>query len=271
VGTSIPSELLLKLIHATPEQLAVVERALMLAPDPPTLNGNASLGEIQLMFCELRREIVALREIVAAAPRPISPGVASGTRSFVRCGDFWKVIFDGHELHVEHSLGARYLDYLLHHPNQPISAYLDYLLHHPNQPISAFELELTIAPEKASARAVNSFGARNDSDAVRRSLRELDRLRAERDEAEQDGHYGKAAQLDAEIEALEAQLKAGRGQRKHDTGERARNNVRKAIGAVLRSLRSGDAGQKAFAAHLSQFVSTGYTCMYQQPPGSEWA
>jgi hypothetical protein len=256
VGTSIPSELLLKLIHATPEQLAVVERALMLAPDPPTLNGNASLGEIQLMFCELRREIVALREIVAAAPRPISPGVASGTRSFVRCGDFWKVIFDGHELHVEHSLGARYLDYLLHHPNQPISA---------------FELELTIAPEKASARAVNSFGARNDSDAVRRSLRELDRLRAERDEAEQDGHYGKAAQLDAEIEALEAQLKAGRGQRKHDTGERARNNVRKAIGAVLRSLRSGDAGQKAFAAHLSQFVSTGYTCMYQQPPGSEWA
>jgi hypothetical protein len=256
VGTSIPSELLLKLIHATPEQLAVVERALMLAPEPPTLNGNASLGEIQMMFCELRREIVALREIVAAAPHPMAAAFASATRSFARCGDFWKVLFDGHELHVAHSLGARYLDYLLHHPNQPISA---------------FELELTIAPEKASARAVNSFGARSDSDAVRRSLRELDRLRAERDEAEHDGQYGKAAQLDAEIEALEAQFKAGKGPRKHDTGERARNNVRKAIGAVLRALRSGDAGQKAFAAHLSQFVSTGYTCMYQQPPGSDWA
>jgi hypothetical protein len=205
------------------------------------------------MFCELRREIAAVREIVAA--RPLEMGQSTnGVRSFARHGAFWKVMFDGNELHVAHSLGARYLDFLLHHPNQPISA---------------FELELAIAPEKAAARAVNSYGQGNENDALRRSLRELNRLRVERDEAEQDGHYGKLAQLDADIEALEAQLKQGRTS--HDTGERARNNVRKAIGAVLRALRSGDAGQKAFAMHLSQFLSTGYTCIYRQSPGCEWA
>jgi hypothetical protein len=253
VHTSLPSALLLKLIHATPEQLAAVERALMLASDVSPEHCQKDLGEIHAMFCELRREIASVRAIVAA--RPLEMGQpTSGVRSFVRHGAFWKVMFDGNELHAAHSLGTRYLDFLLHHPNQPISA---------------FELELAIAPEKAAARAVNSYGQGNENDALRRSLRELNRLRVERDEAEQDGHHGKVPQLDADIEALEAQLKGGR--RNHDTGERARNNVRKAIGAVLRALRSGDAGQKAFAAHLSQFVSTGYTCMYQQPPGCEWA
>jgi hypothetical protein len=61
VRTSLSSELLLKLIHATPEQLAAVERALMLAPEPPAQNGNVNLGEIQAMFFELRREIAAIR------------------------------------------------------------------------------------------------------------------------------------------------------------------------------------------------------------------
>lgn len=59
--TSLSSELLLKLIHATPEQLAAVERALMLAPEPPLHSGDDKLGEIQGMFCELRKEIAAIK------------------------------------------------------------------------------------------------------------------------------------------------------------------------------------------------------------------
>jgi hypothetical protein len=61
VRTSLPSELLLKLIHATPEQLAAVERALMLAPDAAPEHCRRDLGEIHAMFCELRREIAAIR------------------------------------------------------------------------------------------------------------------------------------------------------------------------------------------------------------------
>jgi len=249
----LPKELLLKLIEATPEKIAEVEHLLMLSPHVAP-NAKNGMGEIYGMFRELHREIASLRQMLTVIHSPTTPAAMGGTRSFTRRGDFWKVIFDGHELHVAHSLGARYLNYLLHHPNQPISA---------------FELETIVAPEKASARAVNSFTDATDSEALRQSLRELERLRAERDEAEQGGHYGKAAELDGDIETLEARL--NQGPRSRDTGERARDNVRKAIGKVLCRLRRGDAAQKAFGAHVGQFVNTGYTCMYQQPPGGEWS
>lgn len=214
---SLPTDLLHKLMCATPEQLAAVRRILAI---PPELNG------------------------VNGTPR----------RSFSRCGDHWKVIFDGHELHLAQSLGARYLDHLLHRPNQPISA---------------FDLERAILPEKATARALHSRNAAENDETMRQCLRELARLRAERDETTELGDYGRGERAAAEITMLEVQLKQGR--RIHDTGERARNNVRKAIGAVVRGLHRGDASQKLLAVHLGQYVDTGYACVYHQPPDAEWA
>lgn len=193
-------------------------------------------------------QVAAVERIFATTPAGAHTGEK---RSFLRCGDFWKVIFDGHELHLADSLGARYLDHLLHRPNQPIPA---------------FDLERAIAPEKAAVRAINSS---DDGGAVRGWLRELERLREERDEAAGHGDFGRAERIETDLAALEAQLKQSR--RTHDTGERARNNVRKAIGAVVRGLQRGDAGQKAFAIHLGQFVATGYDCIYHQPPGVKWA
>lgn len=217
VRDSLPTALLHKLMCATPEQFATVERILA---TPPGMNGvNGS-----------RR------------------------RSFSRCGDHWKVIFDGHELHLVQSLGARYLDHLLHRPNQPIAA---------------FDLERAIVPAKASARATHSSSAAENGETMRQCLRELARLRAERDETVELGDYGRGERADEDITMLEAQLKQGR--RAHDTGERARNNVRKAIGAVVRGLHRGDASQKFLAVHLGQFVDTGHACVYHQPPGAEWA
>ena len=217
VRDSLPTVLLHKLMGATPEQFAAVERILAM---PPGTNG------------------------------------ANGTRrrSFVRYGDHWKVIFDGHELHLADSLGARYLDQLLHRSNQPIAA---------------FDLERAIVPEKAAARAINSSDAPGHGEGLRQCLRELGLLRSERDDATERGDGGGAERIDGDITMLEAQLKQGR--RTHDTGERARNNVRKAIGAVLRGLHRGDAAQKTLAFHLGRFVDTGYACMYHQPPGAEWA
>lgn len=214
---SLPTDLLHKLMSATPEQFAAVERILAL---PPAIHG------------------------------------AHGTRrrSFAHCGDHWKILFDGSELHLADSLGVRYLDHLLHRPNQPIAA---------------FDLERAIVPEKASARAVNSREAAGHGGNTRGSLRELGLLRAERDHTMERGDWAGAERLDVEITVLEAQLMQGR--RTHDTGERARNNVRKAIGAVVRGLHRGDAAQKVLALHLGRFVDTGYACVYHQPPGAEWA
>jgi hypothetical protein len=58
---SLPTELLLKLMHATPEQMAEIERVLMLAPDVSPQHAKTGMGEIHAMFCDLRREIAAVR------------------------------------------------------------------------------------------------------------------------------------------------------------------------------------------------------------------
>lgn len=59
---SLPTELLLKLMHATPEQMAEIERVLMLSPDINPEHPKNGMGEIHAMFCELRREIAAVRK-----------------------------------------------------------------------------------------------------------------------------------------------------------------------------------------------------------------
>jgi hypothetical protein len=59
---SLPTELLLKLMHATPEQMAEIERVLMLSQGVNPLHTKNGMGEIHAMFCELRREIAAVRK-----------------------------------------------------------------------------------------------------------------------------------------------------------------------------------------------------------------
>ncbi len=220
---------------------------------PAIMRGSLPIDLLQKLMCATLEQFAAVERILAMPPATNGTNGTAG-RTFARCGDFWKVLFDGHELHLVDSLGARYLDHLVHRPNQPIGA---------------FDLEKAIVPEKASARAINSRDASGNGECTRHCLRELDRLRAERDDATDHGDHGGAERLDGDITMLEAQLKQGR--RTRDTGERARNNVRKAIGAVIRGLQRGDAAQKVLAFHLGRFVDMGYTCMYHQPPGAEWA
>jgi hypothetical protein len=174
---------------------------------------------------------------------------------FCKAGSFWTVTFDGGKpFPLPTTLGAEYLDYLLHHPSTPISAY---------------DLEMTIRPEKAKARPKNSVQNNLDADAVRDYLRQIDKLRTQREEAAEDGDLANAEKLDGDIVAIESELKKN-GQAS-DAGERSRGNVRKAVAVVLRKLRKGDAQEKAFAQHLDQFISLGYECSYNQPKGNRWA
>ncbi len=196
-------------------------------------------------------EVLARRigEGMSRIAEPVAPRFL-----FQRAGSHWDVIFEGGApFHMEESLGVRYLDYLLHHPNEAISA---------------FDLETAVRPEKAAARSRTSAQEQADPAAVRAYLREIDRLRAERHEAVEDGQHAEVDQIDNEIERLESELPGQR--RSADTGERARDNVRKAISAALRTLRSGEGEQKAFAAHLRQCLSVGYELLYSQPEGRVW-
>ncbi len=234
MDTTIPIELLLRLINATPEQRAMAER---LRGMPVDLGKNSD-----------------------SSPHPacghLLPRAEKEKPKFVfrKAGSHWDVVFDGSEtFHLPDKLGTEYIGHFLHHANEPISA---------------FDLERVIQPEKAQVRAKDSIQCNVDAEAVRAYLRQLDRLREQRSEAAEDGDLARADQLDEDISALEAALKAP-GQAA-DAGERARGNVSKAVRAVLRQLRRGGSTEQAFGRHLEQFLSLGYECCYHQPPGISW-
>ena len=173
---------------------------------------------------------------------------------FCKAGSHWDVTFDGSRMfHLPHTLGAEYLNYLLHHPSQPISAY---------------DLEMTIRPDKAKARPKDTVQNNLDGDAIQDYLRQLNALRGQRDEAAEDGDLAKVDKLDGDIEAIETELKKN-GQAP-DVGERSRGNVGKAVAAVQRKLRRGGDCEKALGRHIEQFVSMGYECCYNQPQEKRW-
>ena len=187
---------------------------------------------------------------------PMAQGAARRRTAFVLqwTGRDWKVVFSiDQPFYLEDTLGARYLDYLLHHPNEPISA---------------FELEVAITPEKGGVRAKDSIQPETDSRALREYRRELQQLEKQREKARAAGRREEVERLNSEIKALEAALKGGR--EAADTGDRARSNVRLAIRAVAARLRKGGPAEKAFAAHLRTHLSLGYECLYTQPAGRIW-
>jgi hypothetical protein len=141
----------------------------------------------------------------------------------------------------------------------------NYLLHEPNEPISAFDLEVKVQPEKGEARVRDSLQPESDAQAMREYWQELRRLQMETAQAA--GEPEKVARLEGEMEALKSALK---GVGVADTGERAFDNVRKALRVVLEQLRSGGPEEQAFAEHLRNHLSIGFECLYTQPQGRIW-
>jgi hypothetical protein len=234
---SLPAKLLLQLLEATTEELAAIGRYLAGRPFPD--RQQAAAGSVVA-------QVVADDSLLAGTK-------AGSCHVFCWTGRFWEVVFAGGRFHLENTLGARYLNYLLHHPNDPIAA---------------FALEVAIEPQKGEARATTSIQRSIDVRAKREYRRELDKLRADQQNARETDDRDEVSRLDGEIEALQSALNHCGGT--DDTGERARGNVRKAINVTLRSLLKGGEHERAFAEHIRQRVSKGYTCMYSQPQGRIW-
>src|SRR4051812_40853475 len=102
MSATVSTDFLLRVAQATPEQQAAIER--ILAGGPAGLEGSPEAARFL----------------------------------FRKAGSHWRVVFDGRaEFHLADTLGAQYLAYLLHHPNETISS---------------FDLEVAIRPEKGEAR-----------------------------------------------------------------------------------------------------------------------
>ena len=228
-------KMVLVLSRATPEELAaIVSFARRLHSARPQEDALAS-----------RPEQVPTEEAS-------KPGAQAGSAYvFRRVGGHWEVVFaGGRAFRLRNTLGTRYLDYLLHEPNEPIRA---------------FDLEVEAQPEKAEARATNSIQPESDPKAMREYRQELGRLQMETAQAV--GELEKVARLEGEMEALKSALK---GAGAADTGERAFDNVRKALRVVLEQLRGGGLEEQAFAEHLRTHLSIGFECLYTQPQGRIW-
>jgi hypothetical protein len=172
---------------------------------------------------------------------------------FCRVGTQWRVVFEGGTaFYLIDTLGTGYLNYLLHHENEAIRA---------------LDLEKEIQPEKAKVRARGSIQRTLEGAAMRAKLRELETLRAEREEARDAGDEGRVSRLDGQIQKGEAELE---GLLPGDAGQKARCNVSQAVKAVRRMIEKGNRKQRAFAAHLKQCLSLGFECMYIQPAGNIW-
>ena len=229
----------------------------------PPLNGQL-ICSIELLRRVMDASPRALAAIVRVLDGDVGGGHGAGSgRSesrneeerfvFCRVGTQWRVVFEGGTaFYLIDTLGTGYLDYLLHHENEAIRA---------------LDLEKEIQPEKAKVRARGSIPRTLEGPAARAKLRELETLRAEREEARDAGDEGWVNRLDREIESGESELE---GVQPGDAGARARSNVSQAVGAVRRRLEKGNRKQRAFAEHLKQCLNLGFECMYIQPAGNIW-
>jgi hypothetical protein len=229
-------KLVLVLSRATPEKLAAVYQF--------------ATGESIREF----RELARIEEDGRANPSAERGVEGKPTYVFRWAGRDWEVVFGGgRAFHLPNVLGARYLDYHLHRPNQPISA---------------FDLEVAVSPEKGEARATNSIQPESDARALAQYREELGRLQERRKELEAAGDADALEHLDNEVTALETALTAS--DRAADTGRRAFDNVRKAVGAVRKHLRQGGPEERALEEHLRSHLSLGHECMYSAPEGRVW-
>ncbi|MBC8205558.1 MAG: hypothetical protein H8E68_00190 [Kiritimatiellaeota bacterium] len=182
----------------------------------------------------------------------------AGTRFLFRLdGEKWKVIFDDSApFFLADLLGARYIDYLLHHPGEVITA---------------LELEQRINPAKAEVRTAQTITKKHTPEALAKIARECKKLRAERDSFIEEGRTVEASQMADDVAELERILKNEARTVLGDSGENARGNVSKAIRTVEGRLKKMETpAARAFARRLAESLHKGFKLSYTPPEKIIW-
>ncbi|MFC4015925.1 AAA family ATPase [Nonomuraea purpurea] len=198
---------------------------------------------------QVEREAAELGMLVRL-PRP-------GSNAFSFDGEVWTLTYAGRTAHLPDSKGLADLRILLGRPGTEVSA-----------------VELLNPSGGQAVIAARSMGGDDvlDEEAKKRYRRRLDLLDAEIDRAAGRGDDRRAAELDAERQALLDELRTatglgGRPRRLGDEAERARKAVTNRIRNTLRQL---DQRHPELAAHLRASLSTGATCRYQPTSETHW-
>jgi hypothetical protein len=183
---------------------------------------------------------------------------SSGAAAFRVDGEVWTLTFAGRTVHLPDSKGLADLRVLLARPGSDVPA-----------------VELLNPPGGEVVIAARSMGGDDvlDEEARARYRRRLELLDEEIDRAVELGEERRAAEFDAERQALLDELRTaaglgGRPRRLGDEAERARKAVTNRIRNTLRQL---DQRHPELAAHLRASVSTGSTCRYLPASEVRWS
>ncbi|MEV4176968.1 AAA family ATPase [Nonomuraea sp. NPDC049709] len=230
----------------------------LLGARPWSIESRASLAEAlqargddaSALIEQVEREAADLGMLVRL-PRP------GGGNAFRFDGEVWTLTFAGRTVHLPDSKGLADLRVLIGRPGSDVSA-----------------VDLLNPPGGQVVVAARSMGGDDvlDEEARTRYRSRLEVLDEEIDRAVELGDDRRAAEFDAERQALLDELRTatglgGRPRRLGDDAERARKAVTNRIRNTLRQL---DHRHPELAAHLRASISTGSTCRYQPPSEVHW-
>jgi tetratricopeptide (TPR) repeat protein len=229
------------------------------APRP----SHCEAGVAQALGCARRRPSGC-----GAGRRAAGAGRDALVASLRKEGEFWTVAHAGEALRLKDSKGLAYLATLLAHPGREFHV-LDL-----GGGESGDDAGSAGVAAQAGLRASDLGDAgevldANARDAYRRRLQDL---RDALEEAERFNDSGRAERARAEMEFLAGELArgvglGGRSRKAASAAERARQNVTRAILAVLRKIADGC---PALGQHLQANVHTGLFCSYEPDPVITW-
>jgi hypothetical protein len=207
---------------------------------------------------------VSAAQLLHADPPPIVQPAAPFRYSLRREPACWVLVFEGKYAYLKHEIGLRYVNYLLHHPDQAVSGATLFSKFHPQSPEASGITQL-VRPDAGEPRdlpddAIPSednldkdterilAAHREKAQEFRETLRDPEALPSEKDFARQ--------QLQQIIEFLATQKSTTQ-----DASTRAGKRVRKSIQRLCENLTSQESGQPApdpvareFAAYVAQHI-----------------
>lgn len=197
---------------------------------------------------------------------------------FRKEGDTWTVCFEGKPTTgLQHLTGMLYIRELLGNPHKPIPC-LDLRKLSDKAPDGESRLsEETDNDTDNSAGVIKGIRYEDrdntlDDDAVKSTHQRLVQLRTDLDKAKADGDEAAQTQIRTEIEKIQRYLASGQGlqgrlRKFPDKKDRARTSVRRNLTRAWDSLKNHD---KALAAHLRKYISTGTSCTYSPDEKIVW-
>ncbi|HMO51219.1 MAG TPA: hypothetical protein PKA21_08845 [Kiritimatiellia bacterium] len=167
----------------------------------------------------------------------------------------WRIVFNhSKEMFLRNTLGARYLNHLLHHPFN--------LIH-------AIELESAVTPEKTDLRQRGVITDPSKKAAIGRLVMKKRKLEHERDHEQESGNNVAASECQSEIDSIESELQQLQ-KKALDDGEKARSPISKAIHTAYRSLEKNYRHSEPFVSHAREFLNISHNLQYVPPQGITW-